>query len=111
MCYSKQINVQVSSCVPPPITWFIYQIIIDYLSLVIYTCILNQPVGHWLLSNALNSTITMNSKARDEMHLKLSFEFVMDDDTRVSLKLAIFASNIKSEVFGVLDSFLSFLKT
>jgi len=52
----------------------------------------------------------MNSKAKDEMHLKLSFEFLMDDDIRVSLKLATFASNIKLEVFGVLN-FLSFLRT
>jgi hypothetical protein len=52
----------------------------------------------------------MNSKAKDEMHLKLSFEFLIDDDTRVSLKLTTFASNIKLEVFEVLN-FLSFLRT
>jgi hypothetical protein len=53
----------------------------------------------------------MNSKAKDEMHLRLSFESHMDNDTRVSLKLATFALNIKSKMFGVLDSFLSFLRT
>jgi hypothetical protein len=46
MCYNKQTNVQVSSCVPPPITWFICQIIVDYLNLVVSICILNQLVGH-----------------------------------------------------------------
>ncbi len=35
----------------------------------------------------------------------------MDDDIRVSLKLTTFASNIKLKVFGVLNSFLSFLRT
>jgi hypothetical protein len=35
----------------------------------------------------------------------------MDDDTRLSLKLATIAFNIKSKMFGVLDSFLSLLKT
>ncbi len=53
----------------------------------------------------------MSSKARDEMHLKPSFESFMDDDIGLYLKLATFASNIKSKVFGVLNSFLSFLRT
>ncbi len=35
----------------------------------------------------------------------------MDDDIGLSLKLTTLASNIKSKVFGVLDSFLSFLRT
>ncbi len=35
----------------------------------------------------------------------------MNDDVELSLKLATFASNIKLEMFGVLDSFLSFLRT
>jgi hypothetical protein len=53
----------------------------------------------------------MSSKSRDEMHLKPSFESFMDDDTALSLKLATIACNIKSKVFGVLDYFLSLLKT
>jgi len=35
----------------------------------------------------------------------------MDDDFTITLKLSLFTSNIKKEVCGVLDSFLSFLKT
>jgi hypothetical protein len=53
----------------------------------------------------------MSSKAKDEMHLKPFFESFMDDDNRLSLKLTIFASNIKLKLFGVLDFFLSFLRT
>jgi hypothetical protein len=49
MCYSKQINVRMSGHVPPPITWFICQILVDCLSPIISVCILNQVVGHWLL--------------------------------------------------------------
>ncbi len=45
------------------------------------------------------------------MHLKASFETLMDDDIGFSLKLTTFASNIRLEVFGVLDSFLLFLRT
>jgi len=53
----------------------------------------------------------MSSKAKDEMHLKPSFESFMDDGIGLYLKLATFASNIKSKVFRVLDYFLSFLRT
>ncbi len=38
----------------------------------------------------------MNSKARDEMHLRPSFEPFMDDDTRQSLELVTLTFNIKS---------------
>jgi hypothetical protein len=34
----------------------------------------------------------------------------MDDDFTITLELSLFISNIKKEVCGVLDSFLSFLK-
>jgi hypothetical protein len=34
----------------------------------------------------------------------------MDDDSIIILELSLFTSNIKKEVCGVLDSFLSFLK-
>jgi hypothetical protein len=52
----------------------------------------------------------MSSKVKDGMHLKPFFESFMDDDTKFFLELATFASNIKLEVFGVLN-FLSFLRT
>jgi len=72
---------------------------------------LNKSTIHWLLSDALNYAITMSFKAKDEMHLKPSFESLMDDDIGFSLKLTTLASNIKPKVFGVLDYFLSFLTT
>jgi hypothetical protein len=53
----------------------------------------------------------MIHKARDEMHLRPSFESLMNDDTKLFLELTTLISNNKSKVFGVLDSFLSFLKT
>ncbi len=79
-----------SSRAPPAIT------IVDCSSLIVFTCVLNQSTRHWLLSNALNSTITMSSKATDEMHLTPSFESFMDDDTTLYLELATRTFNIKS---------------
>jgi hypothetical protein len=40
--------------VPPPLTWHIYQFIIDSFGFVVSTSILNQSRGHWLLNDALN---------------------------------------------------------
>jgi len=80
MCYSRQITIQVSNQVPPPITWFICQTMVDYLNHVINDCVLKQFTGHWLLFNALNSTIIMSSKSKEEVNVRPSFEFFMDDD-------------------------------
>jgi hypothetical protein len=43
--------------IPPPLTWHICQIIVDFFGLVVSAYILNQFRGHWLLSNALNFSI------------------------------------------------------
>ncbi len=73
--------------VPPPLIWYISQIIVDVLSLVVNACVLNQFRGHWLLfnvlslivnacvlkkfrghwifSNVLNAIITMNLKLKE----------------------------------------------
>ncbi len=53
----------------------------------------------------------MSFKAKDEMHLRPSFEALMDDDIGLFLELTTFVSYIKLEVFGVLDCFFSFLRT
>jgi hypothetical protein len=46
-----------------PLTWHIFQIIVDVLFSVVSVCVLNQFHGHWLIFNALNmSTIIMNLK-------------------------------------------------
>jgi hypothetical protein len=53
----------------------------------------------------------MSFKTKDEMHLRPSFESFKDDNIGLSLELTILASNIKSKLLGVLDFFLSFLRT
>ncbi len=73
-------------------------------------CVLNQSVGHWLLFNALNSIIIISFKTKEEVNVR-PFEFLMDDDLGISFKFANFALYIRLEVFWVLDSFLSFMRT
>jgi hypothetical protein len=51
--------------VVPPSTWHIFQIIVDSLGLVVFAYILNQ--SKWLLIDALNSTISMSFKVKDEI--------------------------------------------
>ncbi len=52
--------------VPPPLTWHICQIVVDYFSPIIIACVLNQFKGHWLLSDALHSTISISLKLKNE---------------------------------------------
>jgi len=92
----------------PPLTWHICRIVVDSLSPIVSTCILNQSKGHWLLSDALNSTISISLKFRDEIDYA-TFDNLIKEDGTVVYELSCLASNIKKEI-QVLDSFISFLK-
>ncbi len=59
LCYNRQTIMRITDCVPPPLTWHIFQIIVDVLSSIVSVCVLNQSCGHWLLFDALNVTITL----------------------------------------------------
>ncbi len=96
--------------IPPPLTWHICQIVVDCLTPVVTTCVLNQSRGHWLLSDAFHSTIPMSLKLKEESKNAPSFQTLMEEDIGVALELICLASNIRIEVCGVLDIFLSFLK-
>jgi hypothetical protein len=60
-----------------------------------------------LLNDALNSTISMSLKFRDEIDF-VTFDNLMEEDGNVVYELSCLASNIKKEVIKVLDSILSF---
>jgi hypothetical protein len=51
----------------------------------------------------------MNLKLKKENQVVLSFESLMEKDLVVTDELALLVFNIRMEVCGVLDSFLSFL--
>jgi hypothetical protein len=73
-------------------------------------CVLNQSRGHWLLSDAFHSTISMSLKLKEKPRNAPSFQTLMEEDFGVALELICLTSNIRKEVCGVLDNFLSFLK-
>jgi hypothetical protein len=70
-----------SARVPPPLTWHICRIIVDYLGPIVSTYILNQLKGHWLLSDALKFAISM------------------EEDGNVVYELSRLASNIRRKLF------------
>jgi hypothetical protein len=74
-------------------------------------CVLNQLGGHWLLYDALNCSITLSLKMREEARIQPTFDPLVDDDRRISLELSLLASNIKKEVDGIFYSFFTFLKS
>ena len=68
-------------------TWHICQIIVDCLSLIVTTYILNQFRGHWLLNDTFNSIIFINLKLRTKHENVPSFQTVMEEDFSVALQL------------------------
>jgi hypothetical protein len=101
---------KITGCVPPPLPWHIYQIIVDVLSSVVSACVLNQSCGHCLFFDVLNAIIIMSLKLKEEFGISFNLQDLVDDDFVVTQELSLFASNIRKEVCGVLDGFLSFLK-
>ncbi len=77
--------------------------------MLLISCVLNQSNKHWLLSDALHLAISMSLKLKEDqkMHYLLNLNgrgFI------VALELICLASNVRKEVCGVLNSFLSFWK-
>ncbi len=66
--------------VPSPLTWHICQIVVDCFSLAVTTYVLNQYKGHWLLSDAFHSNISMSSKLKEEQKNAPSFQTLMEED-------------------------------
>ncbi len=71
--------------------------------------VLNQAHGCWLLSDVIHFIISMNLKLKEENEVVPSFDSLMENDVNVVNELALLASNIKREVYNVLDFFFSFL--
>jgi len=63
---------------PPPLIWHISQININILSLVVFTCVLNQSRGYRLLNDALNFAISICLKLREKYEISCSFDNYME---------------------------------
>jgi hypothetical protein len=98
--------VRISSRVPPPPTWHILKNLVDVFSSMVSACVMNQSRGHWLLIGAMFTTITMSCTLKEELEMNPIINNLVED----AIELDLLASNIKRNVYNVLDVFLSFKK-
>jgi hypothetical protein len=109
LCYIKENIVKIIMRVPLLRTLHISQIIMNFLSPIVSVCVLNQfSNNHWLLFDALQHAITMCLRCKEEFTNPHAQVNLIDDDYGIAFELYLFVTNIKKEVHGVLDSFLSF---
>jgi hypothetical protein len=80
LCHNKQSLVKMTTRVPPPLTWHIYQIVVDCFFLIVITYVLNQYRGHWLLNDALHFAISISLKLKEPKNA-LSFQILMEEDS------------------------------
>ncbi len=82
----------------------------DSLSLVVIAHVLNQSKNHWLLFDALQCTITMCLKFKEEIINPSIPINLITDDFGIPFELSLFASNIKGKsiVFLILFFFFFF---
>jgi len=69
----------------------------------------NQFESHWLLNDALNFAISISLKFKDKINFA-PFDNLMEQNANVIFELKCLASKTKNEHFGVLDSFIYFLR-
>ncbi len=74
--------------------WHISQIILDVLSLIVFTYVFNQSSGHWLLNDALSFTISICLKLREKTCILVSFDNFIKKEFIVTLELGCLVSNI-----------------
>jgi ATP-dependent protease Clp ATPase subunit len=74
--------------------------------------VLNQSCGHGLLFDVLNVTIIMSLKLKEEFGISFNLQDLIDEMIIfvVAHELSLLASNIRREICGILNIFLSFQK-
>jgi hypothetical protein len=60
LCYGRQKNQEFQGHVSNAHIWAVCNVVDKIMLHVVKQCILNQTQGYWLLSNALNATLSIN---------------------------------------------------
>jgi len=81
------------------LTWQIFQIIVDVLSLVVFARVFNQSKGHWLLSNVLNFIISICLKLKEDTWILVFFDNFIEQKSIVILELDFLTLEKRFEVF------------
>ncbi len=82
----------------------------NFLLVILSTCVVNQSCGHLLLSDALHFAISMSLKLTEKINWTTLVENVICNDSTFNIELGLLAFNIKNEVYYMFDYFLSFLR-
>jgi hypothetical protein len=86
----------------PFLTWQIFQTIVDCLSLVVTTYVLNKSYGYWFLNDALHSAISMNLKLKEKNEVVTFFHSLMEDDSNVVNDwVVLLASHRKGNLWNI----------
>jgi hypothetical protein len=98
------VDLHLNVYVPPLLPWHVAQIVFDVPSFVVKNI-------HWLFSDVLHSTLTMNTKLLEELQNHFSFGTIMDEDFGMANELTLMASNTheKCMLFWI-HFFVFFLK-
>jgi hypothetical protein len=81
----------------PPLTWHIFQIIVDVFSLIMFVYVFSQSKGHSLLRDALNFTICNCLKLKEKRRISISFDNFIEKESIVALELGFLAFNIQKK--------------
>jgi hypothetical protein len=68
------------------------------LSFIVFSCVFNQSKDHWLLSDVLNSSISICWKLRKEFGKSSSFDNFIEEEYIVVFELVFWAINIKKNL-------------
>jgi hypothetical protein len=107
LCYGKQKFVALQQKIPKSQVWVIVEAITFTLNPVIFTCVTNHNRGHWLLLDALTTTITFTM----EMEVQLLGLFArLEIFGLFEAKICLLHKNMQLEVIKVIKPFLEFLR-
>ncbi len=87
--------------------WDIFEAIIVCLNHMMSACVMNQPKGHWLLSNALNINLSVTMAYMSRIPLVDGGETFDQFD----IDLHLLRKNMWQEVVKVIRPFQQFLKS
>lgn len=83
--------------------------VVDILSLVVSTCVLNQSCGHWFFNDALNVLISMVFKFQTNITIHAILGNMVDDDMGgYDVELVELDVNIKRQVISTFNFFFFF---
>jgi len=93
----------------PPLFWDVFQMIMDFIFLIVSGCVLKKSCGNWLIFSAVHVAITMALKLKKDFGIAPSMANIMKNDTVMVLELLMLLSTLRNKYVAFQIFFLSFL--